>query len=398
MSGWIPIPSLLDLLDIVLVASFVWMAIRFFRQTHARPAFVGLALIGVVYVVVLALELRMSVAILQSFFAILVVVLVVVFQQELRRFFERLGTWRSFVEGRTPPGNARRIAMESLVRAAARLAAERTGALVVLPRSESIESHIEGGVSLDGRVSEPLLLSLFDASSPGHDGAVILRGDRVERFAVHLPLSSNRSALGPGGTRHAAALGLSERCDALCIAVSEERGTVSVARDGTLEQLRRPEDLATILQREQAIEAGRADAAGTSLRERAPLDALLAVAVALALWTLFVPGSDVADRRIAAAVEVRNLPKELALESVDPERIEVTLRGVRRSLVMLERDPPTVVVDAYLARLGRRTFQVESANVHSPRGLDVVSIDPDKVKISLVPSETRGISPADAGE
>ena len=119
----------------------------------------------------------------------------------------------------------------------------------MLPQREPIESHVEGGIALDGRLSEPLLLSLFDPSSPGHDGAVILRGAQIERFAVHLPLSVNRAALGPGGTRHAAALGLSERCDAICIVVSEERGTVSVARDGLLRVLARPQDLALELRR-----------------------------------------------------------------------------------------------------------------------------------------------------
>jgi DNA integrity scanning protein DisA with diadenylate cyclase activity len=92
-------------------------------------------------------------------------------------------------------------------------------------------------------VSEPLLLSLFDPGSPGHDGTVLLRGSAVERFAVHLPLSADHAALGPGGTRHAAALGLAERCDAICLVVSEERGTVSVARDGQIRTLARPEDL-----------------------------------------------------------------------------------------------------------------------------------------------------------
>src|SRR5262249_56151173 len=119
-------------------------------------------------------------------------------------------------------------------------AAAGLGALFVLPRPEPIEGHVGGAIPLGGRISEPLLLSIFDASSPGHDGAVILRGSQLERFAVHLPLSVNRAALGAGGTRHAAALGLSERCDATCIVVSEERGTVSVARDGAIRLLARP--------------------------------------------------------------------------------------------------------------------------------------------------------------
>ena len=187
----------------------------------------------------------------------------------------------------------------------------------MLPHREPIDSHVEGGIPLDGRLSEPLLLSIFDPSSPGHDGAVILRGAQLERFAVHLPLSANRAALGPGGTRHAAALGLSERCDATCIVVSEERGTVSIARDGAIRVLARPQDLAHELRalRGDARRGGSASRGGAS----APgVDAVLAAAGALALWLVFVPGSAPTEVTVPAAVKVTNLPDDLELESVEP--------------------------------------------------------------------------------
>ncbi len=378
MPSWLPISGGLDLLDIILVAGFSWLAIGFFRRTRARAALAGLALLGVVYFFARGLELRLTAALLQGFFAVLVLVLVVVFQEDLRRLFEQLGTWRRG-RSRVPEESG---TLDLLVRTVARLASARTGALIVLPGQEPLDRHLEGGIALGGRASEPLLLSLFDASSPGHDGAVLLAGASIERFAVHLPLSANHAALGPGGTRHAAALGLAERSDAICIVVSEERGTVSVARDGVLRTLARPEDLLVEL---RSVFQPQPSARGWD--RRIAMDAALAASGALALWLVLVPGSDLSEATMAAAVEVTNLPHDLALESIEPSSVSITMRGLRRDLILAERDDLAVTVDAYLARLGRRTFTLSASNVRKPDELSVVTVTPDKVRISLTAKE-----------
>lgn len=375
MPSGVPIPGWLDVLDIALVAGFVWLAIRYFRQAHARAALAGLALLGVVYLFARGLELRLAAALLQGFFAVLVLVLVVVFQEDLRRVFEQLGSWW---QGR-PLAEAETEVLDLLVRSVAHLASNRTGALLVLPGQEPVERHIEGGIAIDGRVSEPLLLSLFDPNSPGHDGAVLLRGARVERFAVHLPLSADHDALGPGGTRHAAALGLAERCDATCIVVSEERGVVSIARQGEIRPLARPEDLAAELR--SLFE--RKPPGAPWWRERGALDAVLAAAATGVLWTLFVLGSDVGETTLRAGVEVTNLPDDLRLESIRPDAVEVTLRGPWRHLLLARRDDVSVRVDAYLARFGRRTFTLSAQEVRKPDALSVVAVRPEKLRLSF---------------
>lgn len=380
MPDWLPIPGWLDLIDILIVAGIGWLAIRSFRRIRARASLIGLVPLGVVYFVARGLELRLTEALLQAFFAVAVLVLVVVFQEDLRRVFDQLGSWwRGSAD--TPPETE---SLDLLARTVTRLASTRTGALFVLPGSEPLDRHMEGGVVLGGRMSEPLLLSLFDASSPGHDGAVLLSGPNVHKFAVHLPLSANHRAVGPGGTRHAAALGLAERCDAICIVVSEERGTVSIARDGALRVLRRPEDLVAELR----SVVDRKDEQRPWWRGRAALDAALAAAGALVLWTVFVPGSAVQETTVTAQIEITNLPKELELESIEPTAIDVTLRGLRRDLVLSSREEVTVRVDAYLARLGRRTFTVTEQDVKRPESLDVTSVEPGSIRLSLRPAPT----------
>lgn len=168
-----------------------------------------------------------------------VVVLLLAFQDDLKRFFERLAVWGLGRQSGSPGDST----VESVVRTSLALANVRHGALIVLPGREPLDRHLEGGVPLDGTVSDLLLLSLFDPHSPGHDGAIVVDTERVRRFGVHLPLSADFAELGSRGTRHAAALGLTEQCDALVVVVSEERGVVSVAEGGSLSEVESPDAL-----------------------------------------------------------------------------------------------------------------------------------------------------------
>jgi diadenylate cyclase len=368
----------LDLVDIGVVAALAWVGLRLVRRTRARPALIGLGTLGAIYLAARQLGLALTAAIFQAFFAVLVLVLVVVFQDDLRRIFEQVGAWVSRRRGEEQPTTG---SNEALVRTVEQLAAARTGALIVVPGREPIDRHVEGGIELDGKLSEPLLLSLFDASSPGHDGAVVLGKDRVAAFAVHLPLSTDREQLADVGTRHAAALGLSERTDALCIVVSEERGSISLAVGGKLRPVERPRALAIELRKHQRPVAEQKSRSGW-LQPRFR-DGLLAIGIAAGLWVVQVPGSVVTEVEVEAPVVVEKLPVELRLEGIEPERVRIKLAGRRRDLVLARNGTVEVRVDALLARNGRRTFQITPDLVAHPDGLEVTSIRPDRVKISI---------------
>lgn len=365
-----------DAADILVVGSLLWGGIVWLRRTRARLAVPALLGIAVIYLAASRLGLELAAGLLQGFFAVFAIVLVVIFQDDLRRLFERVSAWglrRRSAALPTPVSDV-------IGRCVASMAAARTGALLVFPGNEPLERHVEGGVDLQGRVSEPLLLSLFDSSSPGHDGAVVIEGDRVSRFAVHLPLSSDRRQLGQGGTRHAAALGLAEVTDALCVVVSEERGTVSIARDGQLRRLQEPAAVAAEL---VAFNAGihppeqrskRWHALGRTWRE-----GLLAFGTAAVLWILLVPGASVIQARLPAQVVVENLPAGFEIEALEPTEVEVAVRGRRRDILLANPDQLRVRVDAFLVKLGRRTFELSPQRVDAPDGIDVLEIAPAKV-------------------
>ena len=382
----------LDIADMAIVAALLWSVMVLLRRTRARVALIGLSILGVVYLLARQLGLRVTAGILQGFFAVLIIVVVVVFQEDLRRFFEQIGSWGL----RRRPQTVRTGMADLLVRTVARLAATRTGALLVIPGAEDIERHVDGGISLCGQCSEPLLLSLFDPSSPGHDGAVILRGSEIERFAVHLPLSSDHAQLGGVGTRHAAALGLAERTDALCVVVSEERGAVSVASHGVLRTLSRPEEVADELRRFlQQLSPG---------KKKEPLwrrfrgvwkEASASILMAALLWLVFVPGSSVTEVTHQVPVMVDNLPPGYVLEEIDPPEVEVTLEGRRRDAYLMNRASLGVRIDALLVKLGRRTFEIAPSDLKHPPSLTVLQITPDHVRLSVRQEQEKGEQPTE---
>jgi diadenylate cyclase len=234
-------PGVADVLDMLLVGSLVYGLLLWFKRTKAAFVALGLLLLAVVYTVAFLAGMFMTVRIFQGFFAVFIVAVIIIFQEEIRSMFERIAVW-SLTGGvlRAAPTHRQ---VEILVRSLGDLARDHIGALVVLRGLDPLDRHVEGGWDLNGELSEALIKSIFDSHSLGHDGAFIVEEGRVSRFGVQLPLSKDFSKITNLGTRHSAALGLSERTDALCLAVSEEHGTVSIAQRGNLVVVRDLEEL-----------------------------------------------------------------------------------------------------------------------------------------------------------
>ena len=370
-----------DLVDIAVVGLLLWGLVAWTRRMHARMALLGLAFLGVFYLIARQFELQLTAWIFQGFSAVLVILLVVVFQDDLRRLFEQIAALGLNRRASRPESGSLAV----LIRGLNQLAKARRGALVVLPGREPLERHLQGGVFLDAVISEELLDSLFDTGSAGHDGSLVIRGDRLERFAVHLPLSENRDELGPGGTRHAAALGLAERSDALCLVVSEERGTIGIARRGRLEILQDP---GALLDRVQQHWQHAGTPASTrrikwSWLGRRLIEGLFSFALAVGAWLVLVPGAAVEEVTHQVPVEIENLPEEYVLETINPTVVRVQVAGPRRAMLLARNEDFRLIVDAGLVALGRRTFAVTPELVRHETDLVVVGVQPEKVKLSV---------------
>lgn len=250
ITAWFKEIGVSGFLDIAFMALILYFTLIWFKRTRAAFVLTGIVIVAGFYLLSRQFNLTLTAAVFENFFAIILIALVVIFQEELRHFFERVAVWslnRRVLKRQALILSRREV--QILVRTIMDLSKEKVGALIVLKGRDSIVRHLHGGIDLNGELSEPLLKSLFDPNSIGHDGAIVIEGNRVSEFSTHLPLSKNLKKIGGGGTRHTAALGLSELTDALCIVVSEERGTISVARHGELDSVSNPERLGVILEK-----------------------------------------------------------------------------------------------------------------------------------------------------
>jgi diadenylate cyclase len=223
-----------DLVDIAIVAFMVYQLMVLIRGTRAVQLVQGMAVLFVAYAAATALGLHTLRAILGYLGAIIPVALLVLFQPELRRILEQIGRGRFLWAGGPLDREVALRLAHDVARAARVLSERRHGALVVLERRTGLGDFAETGVRLDALLSVPLLLNIFHPNTPLHDGAVIVRGNRVLAAGCVLPLSESPLLSRALGTRHRAAVGITEGTDAVAVAVSEETGTVSLARDGTL--------------------------------------------------------------------------------------------------------------------------------------------------------------------
>ena len=224
-----------DGFDIIVVAIILYKSYQMIQDTRAITLVKGLIVIVVLMIVCSGLNLHVMTWLLNKFSDWLLFALPILFQAELRRALERLGQGKLFIN--TDSFMDRKEAdavVEEIVKTAKKLSQTKTGALMVIERKMKLNDISVTGIHIDGIISSEFLLNVFIVNTPLHDGAAIIRGNRLISAACVLPLTENHELSTELGTRHRAAIGLSEQCDALILVVSEETGTISVAEGGHL--------------------------------------------------------------------------------------------------------------------------------------------------------------------
>lgn len=251
LAGLLPRITLTGFIEIAIISLMVYAFLNWVRDTEAWVLLRGLFMIFAFVVFCVFLQLDTILWILGRIATIAVIALVIIFQPELRRALQQLGTSGFFavsglLEGwKENPGFSEETVIH-LVEASFKMGRVKTGALMVIEQKISLKDFIAKGIEIDGKVSSQLLINIFEHNTPLHDGAVIIRGNRIVTATSYLPLSEKKISK-EYGTRHRAALGISEVSDSVTIVVSEETGRVSVARDGRLMTIREPEKLQEIL-------------------------------------------------------------------------------------------------------------------------------------------------------
>ena len=240
---WIYLPQIgvLDIIEIIIIAVLVYAVLVWIKNTKAWMLLRGFVVLGIFILIALIFRMSTILWLVRNGIGLLAIVAVIVFQPELRRALERLGEGNIFArlfslnlnksKDAQRFGNTTRRAITTAV---SQMAEEKTGALIVVEKVIQLTEYELTGIAMDSLVSPQLLVNIFEHNTPLHDGAIIIRGDRIMAATCYLPLSENMNISKSLGTRHRAGLGLSEVCDAVVIIVSEETGKVTVAQEGNL--------------------------------------------------------------------------------------------------------------------------------------------------------------------
>lgn len=365
-----------DIVDVLVLTLVVFRAYLWLRGTTALRIGLGMLLLAGAAFAADELGLLLTAYVLQALGAVATLVVVVIFRDEIRRALVRVNPLRWWRERRAAVAD--RSAYAPLARAVFALAQHRIGAIVVLPREDPVKGHLTGGIALDALLSTELLEATFHAGSPIHDGAAVVAEGRLRLAGAFLPISTSPDIPDHMGSRHRAALGLTEHCDAVVLVASEERGRVSVAEHGHF--LPVPADVGTLtecldrLMRNQTAHAGEPRRrTGNGLAFLASL-ALVAIA-----WYVVVAGPGTVVTR-TVPVELRNLPPEIEAEPPRPHEVSVQVHGPRTLLGELGADDVTAWVDLAGAKPGQRRVKVES---EVPSGFRVLEIKPRHVTVRL---------------
>lgn len=381
------------LFDIAFMSLLIYALLVLFNRTKARFVLTGVIIISLVYLLARQFNLVLTTSVLQTFFAVIFIALIIIFQEEIRQFLEQIALWSLNPQlALEKSRGSSREEIDVLVNTITDLAKERIGALIILPGKNTIESSIEGGKTLNGKLSEPLLKSLLDPHSIGHDGAIIIDNGNVVKFSCHLPLSKNFAMLMNRGTRHAAGLGLSEQCDALCLVVSEEKGTISVARNGELREIG-SEQLSLVLEKFYSevnpIKKRRHwfTFFTKNYREKA-----IAIFMAVALWFVFVHESKLVYRTYNVPVKYTTLPSELKVEDIKPETVKVTFLGPRRAFYFFNEKEIELFLKIPEARKGIKTVNISESSLKFPKDISLENIEPRRVLVridNIAPKEEK---------
>lgn len=384
----IPSPTWRDLVDIIFLTLVSYQLYVWFRGTRALRVLIGLVALGGIYSVAKLWGLFLTTWVFQILWQVLVILLLILFQSEIRQVLEKVSPLRYLRSRRHAP---RKALAKELASVCFDLARERTGALIVLVRDEDPAEFLHAGQEIMALPEPALVRSIFNRYSPSHDGALVLSHGRLTHMGCILPLSEREDLPDHYGTRHRAALGLSECVDVVCLVVSEERSEVSTVVDGKITVWQNPELLGSRVQGW----LGMPEFSGPTLKGffqgaivrnwGVKLGALALVTMA---W-LVLAGQQTVQVNITSPIHYVNFPPGLALDKGSAHTVRLALSGIRGSLETLKGQEVPVRVGLGALAAGTHRVRLSAKNIDLPLGIMIDRVTPQEIEIALRPSKGR---------
>jgi len=380
-----------DFLDIFVVTLIFYFILLFIKQTNSYIIVNAILGLAILFYLSTIFDLALIRQFFQPLLTFIIVILVVVFQNELRRFVRWISAPTKFHFSKVlkMPLDS----LDSILEAIEFMAEKKIGALIVFQGEQAIADLLNGGFESDAKISTHLILSIFDSHTPGHDGAVIISRNRIRKFGVHLPLAENFSAYAKAGLRHRAGVGVSSQADVLAVIVSEERGTISVSENGQIKTIENVREL-----RQELLDFYKENEADELTWKnfweyvfvKHFWTKLLSFSMASLLWFFLVFQSGVITQEIAVPVEVKFLPKEFTIGEIAVKTVDVTISGAQKDLQNFDPKSNQITINAQDFQEGINKVEISPGMFNFPSYLTIKKFTPNNIKISVtktVPAE-----------
>ena len=367
-------------LDIFLIAAGLFFLYRTLLRLGTWKIVAGILVAMAVFLVASFMDLKGIEWIFSNISQVAVIALIVLFQPELRKILEQTASVK-----RSEPRDLDEKLSRLVVDALLKLAQQRRGAIVVFPGKEPIQEWLSGGFILDANPSLPLIMSIFDPNSPGHDGALIITNGKFSRFGVRLPVSQSSKLAEEYGTRHHAAMGMVEKSDALVFLVSEERGSLSIFHKGQMRQVGDPEEMVkTIISHWKDMTSFPVVFPKGKARWPAFLQICVSLVLAAFFWsTLAVSQGEILEKVVTVPVEYTASSPNLTLVGNKAEEVRLHLSGPKSALDTVNPSHTIVKIDLSKALPGKQSFIITRENIQLPKDVHLLDVDPSSFELTL---------------
>ena len=369
------------IIDIALIATCLFFLYQTISRLGTWKIVVGILAAMMIFLAANIFDLAGIEWIYRNLSSVVIIALIIIFQPELRKIFERAVSVRRNEIHDSGKELAIMIADALFV-----MAKQRCGAILVFPGQEPITEYVSGGYLLDAQPSYPLLMSIFDHNSPGHDGAMIITGGMFTQFGVRFPVSESLKLPQSYGTRHHAALGLAEKTDSLVIVVSEERGNVSVFHMGKMIKADSQKAVvSTIASHWESTSSYSFDFLKNKNRWTVFYQMALSLALALFFWsTIIVAQGERIERVFTVPVEYLASPTSLALVGEREKEVQLYLGGTKSDLdAIVNPSDFSVKIDLSKVGPGTQSFFITNDDIRLPKGVRLIEVTPSRIELTF---------------
>jgi uncharacterized protein (TIGR00159 family) len=371
-----------DIVDILFLTIVAYQLYAWFRESRALRVIIGLVALGGVYSLAKLWDLYLTTWVFQILWQVLLILLLILFQSEIRQVLERVSPMRYLRSRRRA---FKKTFGSQLSQTLFEMADDRTGAIMVLVRNDNPSEFIRAGQTIMALPDPDLIKSIFNRHSPAHDGAIVINQDRITQMGCILPLSVDENLPTQYGTRHRAALGLSEVTDAVCLVVSEERSEVATVAGGKIVTWQDPDALTANLNEviggpQINVPALKDFFRGLFIDNwRTKLGALALVTIA---WVALASQQD-SELTVAVPVHYTDIPNQLTVGQGSTPTVDLTLSGRRNRIRTLKDQDVQVSVDLSKIDAGKHLIRLSAKNIFLPFGVKIDRVAPQKILVNL---------------